>query len=123
MSRSQVAAVTVLFSAIVLVGWHPVLVIYTLASGERGTALVADCEGTSTRTDCEGTWRTASGHSGSGHISGVSHGDEGRRIPVRVGPLGPYSDDVVDALPSFIVPAIAFALLMAATWKLRRLVR
>ncbi|WP_165964465.1 hypothetical protein [Actinomadura sp. KC216] len=53
----------------------------------------------------------------------MSYGDERKPIPVRVGPLGPYSDDVADALPSFIVPAIAFGLLMAAAWKLRRLAR
>ncbi|MFI0405389.1 hypothetical protein [Actinomadura sp. 3N508] len=113
---------TVLFSVIVLVGWHPVLVIYTLVFGERGTAWVADCEGISTGTDCKGTWRTASGEPGAGHISGVSHGDERKSILVRVGPLGPYSDDVVDALPSFILPVIAFGLFTAAAWKLRRLV-
>lgn len=77
----------------------PGTVVYTVTSGKRAVATIEKCE---TRTplrdteyaDCRGTWQFADGTRGSGHVSGVGNADIGRRVPVRVGPLGPYAGDL-----------------------------
>lgn len=77
----------------------PGMVVYTVTSGKRAVATIEKCE---TRTplrdteyvDCRGTWQFADGTRDSGHVSGVGKADIGRRVPVRVGPLGPYAGDL-----------------------------
>ncbi|QFG24714.1 hypothetical protein [Actinomadura sp. WMMB 499] len=71
---------------------HPGLLAYTFAAGEKGTATVGECvESRRGPATCHGTWRTGSGETGEGEIYNLdSREDEGRTLPVRVGPLGPH---------------------------------
>lgn len=96
MGRFRVLAVAVVFLLAFIGGllFWPVVLTYTFTLGERATAQVAEChyvsKGKSRDLVCTGTWRTDGGRTGSGEIYGLLPGDAGRRVSVRIGPMGPY---------------------------------
>jgi hypothetical protein len=72
--------------------------VYTQMFGDRATARVTQCRehkgnptmfGVGTTTSCSGTWVTSGGQRGSGRIENAGHGDIGRALEIRIGPMAP----------------------------------
>ncbi|MEU8345413.1 hypothetical protein SAMN05443665_1014103 [Actinomadura meyerae] len=95
----------------------PAMMVWTYATGEKATATVTACEErASTKSSaggryCEGTWRTESGAEGEGSIYGLdTDTPDGTRVPLHIGPLGPYAGSLTDQYKTF-TPAVLLALL------------
>ncbi|OLT14261.1 hypothetical protein BJF79_19120 [Actinomadura sp. CNU-125] len=104
--------------AVVLAVFWPAMMVWTYTAGEKATATITDCGRitsggkTTTQTEyCKATWSVEGGGRGEGSVYGQdADTPDGARVPLHIGPMGPYAGGITDQYPLFVPLAVLIVL-------------